>query len=208
SYLQPTVGGMDLPYGFWRQFAEIENVVAIKIAAFNRYQTLEVIRAIVDAGRDDIALYTGNDDNIVLDLITPYRLQRSCDGDWVTRYMVGGLLGHWACWTRTAVQLLNQLRAVRQSGVIGRELLELAQQVTDCNAAIFDPAHGFAGCLPGIHAVLSDQGLLGGMACLDGSALSDGQRAEIDRVRRSYPHLVDDHFVIELLTECRGEFRA
>jgi len=185
-YLQPSVGGRALPYSFWRKFAEIENVVAIKMAPFNRYQTLDVVRAVVDAGRDDIALYTGNDDNIVLDLLTPYRFNGT------TRRIVGGLLGHWSVWTKRAVELQVHCRP----GKITPALLRLNIEVTDANAAFFDAANGFAGCIVGLHEVLRRQGLLAGVWCLDPrETFGPGQRAEIDRVYRAYPHLNDDAFV-------------
>ena len=142
-YLQPAVGGRVLPYSFWRQFAQIENVVAIKIAPFNRYQTLDVIRAVVDARRDDNALYTGNDDNIILDLVTPY----------FGRRIVGGLLGHWAVWTKKAVEQHGQLRTVAHA-TPSQDVLRLAVQVTDSNAAFFDAANNFSGCIAGLHEVL------------------------------------------------------
>lgn len=199
-YLQPAVGGRILPYSFWRRFAKIENVLAIKIAPFNRYQTLDVIRAVVDAGRGDIALYTGNDDNIVLDLITPYRFK--VEGKIVERRIVGGLLGHWSVWTKKAVELLDACHDIVESGIIPPEILARAIEVTDCNAAFFDAAHGFAGCIAGIHEVLRLQGLLEGIWCLDpDERLSQGQADEIDRVYRAYPHLNDDDFVAEHLDE-------
>jgi dihydrodipicolinate synthase/N-acetylneuraminate lyase len=181
-YLQPAVGGRVLPYEFWRAFAEIENVVAIKIAPFNRYQTIDVMRAVAESGRD-IALYTGNDDNILLDLLTPYRFGET------TLRIVGGLLGHWAVWTRRAVELLEQRYRIRDN-------LTLAIEITDSNAAFFDAANRFRGCIAGIHEVLRRQGLLAGRWCLNPSEdLSTGQMEEIDRVYRAYPHLNDDEFV-------------
>jgi len=196
-YLQPAAGGRALPYSFWRRFAEIENVVAIKIAPFNRYQTLDVVRAVAEAGRRDITLYTGNDDNIVLDLITPYRVVT--DGKLIERRIVGGLLGHWAAWTRQAVELHAECRRVAaQSGWVSMELFRKAVEVTDCNAALFDAANNYAGCIPGIHEVLRRQGLLEGTWCLDPKeTLSPGQREEIDRVCQAYPFLCDDDFVAE-----------
>jgi len=196
-YLQPAVGGRILPYRFWRRFAEIENVVALKIAPFNRYQTLDVVRAIAESGRKDISLYTGNDDHIVLDMLTPYRF--FVDGQAVEQRIVGGLLGHWAVWTHRAAELFNQCQTTAISGsAIPRDLLRLAEEVTDANAALFDAAHGFAGCIAGIHEVLRRQGLLEGIWCLDpNETLSEGQAAEIDRVYQAYPHLTDDPFVIE-----------
>jgi dihydrodipicolinate synthase/N-acetylneuraminate lyase len=199
-YLQLAVGGRLLSYRFWRRFAEIENVVAIKIAPFNRYQTLDVVRAIADAGRDDIALYTGNDDNIVLDLLTPYRF--TVGSKKVERRIVGGLLGHWAVWTKRAVELLERCHAVTKAESIPADLLRIAVEVTDCNAAFFDAANGYKGCIAGIHEVLRRQGLLEGIWCLDPTeTLSPGQAEEIDRVYRSYPHLHDDAFVAEHLHE-------
>jgi len=194
-YLQPAVGGRVLPFAFWRRLVEIENVVAIKIAPFNRYQTLDVIRAVVEGGRDDIALYTGNDDNIVLDLLTPYRF--NVGGRAVERRVVGGLLGHWAVWTQQAVELLRECRrTIEGGGPIPAELLRRAAEVTDCNAAFFDAANGFAGCIAGLHEVLRRQGLFEGVWCLDPrEGLSPGQPEEIDRVYAAYPHLNDDAFV-------------
>jgi hypothetical protein len=194
-YLQAAVGGRVLPYAFWRRFAAIENVVAIKIAPFNRYQTLAVVRAVAEAGRDDLALYTGNDDNIVLDLLTPWRFQLgSCK---VERRIVGGLLGHWSVWTRKAVELLEEChRFVQSGGPVPTELLRRANEVTDANAAFFDAANGFAGCIAGLHEVLRRQNLFEGLWCLDPrEGLSSGQPEEIDRVYAAYPHLNDDAFV-------------
>jgi dihydrodipicolinate synthase/N-acetylneuraminate lyase len=199
-YLQPSVGGRPLSYAFWRRFADIPAVVAIKIAPFNRYQTLDVVRAVVDAGRDDIALYTGNDDAIVADLVTPF--QFAVDGRRVARRIVGGLLGHWAVWTRNAVSLLEECRAASRAGAIPSGLLQRGIEVTDANAAFFDAAHGFAGCIAGIHEVLRRQGLLSSTRCLSAhDVLSPGQAADIDRVCRAYPHLADDAFVRDHLDE-------
>ena len=194
-YLQPSVGGRLLPYEFWRKFAEIENVVAIKIAPFNRYQTLDVVRAVAESGRaSEIALYTGNDDNILLDLLTEFDFGRQ-----KVRF-AGGLLGHWAVWTKTAVAHLALAHQHRDSASAG--LLTLAQQITDSNAAIFDPANHFHGCIPGIHEILRRQGLLEGRWCLNpAEELSPGQSEELDRVCRAYPHLCDDDFVKEHLDE-------
>lgn len=199
-YLQPSVGGRTLSYAFWRRFAEIPAVVAIKIAPFNRYQTLDVVRAVVDAGRDDIALYTGNDDAIVSDLVTPFRFVR--DGAPVERRIVGGLLGQWAVWTRGAVALLDECHAATRASAVPGSLLRRGVEITDANAAFFDAANGFAGCIPGIQEVLRRQGLLASVRCLDPhEALSTGQAAEIDRVCRAYPHLADDEFVAANLAE-------
>ena len=199
-YLQPSVGGRTLSYAFWRRFAEISAVVAIKIAPFNRYQTLDVVRAVVDAGRDDIALYTGNDDAIVSDLVTPFRFVRN--GAPVERRIVGGLLGQWAVWTRGAVALLDECHAATRASAVPGSLLRRGNEITDANAAFFDAANGFAGCIPGIQEVLRRQGLLASVRCLDPhEALSTGQAAEIDRVCRAYPHLADDEFVAANLAE-------
>jgi dihydrodipicolinate synthase/N-acetylneuraminate lyase len=196
-YLQPAVGGRLLPFGFWRRFAEIDRVVAIKIAPFNRYQTLDVVRAVAETGREDLALYTGNDDHILLDLVTPFRFQ--INGRPVERRIVGGLLGQWAVWTSRAVELLEQCHALPgRDCAVPAELLRLAVELTDANAAVFDAANGFAGCIAGIHQVLRRQGLLDGTWCLDpAEGLSPGQAEEIERVCLAYPHLNDDEFVAQ-----------
>jgi dihydrodipicolinate synthase/N-acetylneuraminate lyase len=199
-YLQPAVGGRLLAFDFWRRFAEIDDVVAIKMAPFNRYHTLDVIRGVAAAGRaDDIALYTGNDDNIVLDLLTEHRVA-GADGTPVSARIVGGLLGHWAVWTRKAVELLDECQALAGSPQVPAAMLTRAIEVTDSNAAFFDVANGFAGCIAGIHEVLRRQGLLTSIRCLDPrEGLSAGQAGEIDRVYAAYPHLHDDRFVAERL---------
>jgi dihydrodipicolinate synthase/N-acetylneuraminate lyase len=187
-YLQPAVGGRVLPYSFWRRFAEIPAVVGIKMAPFNRYQTLDVLRAVAESGRaGEIALYTGNDDNILLDLLTEFRFG-------ATRLrIVGGLLGHWSVWARKAVELLDE---VHRSAGPTPELLTRAVQITDSNAAFFDAANAFHGCIAGLHEVLRRQGLLEGIWCLDPKeGLSPGQKEEIDRVSAAYPHLNDDAFI-------------
>ncbi len=197
-YLQPSVGGRVLPYEFWRRFVEIDNVVAIKIAPFNRYHTLDVVRAVVESGRGgEIALYTGNDDNIVADLLTEFRF-----GDRSAR-MAGGLLGHWAVWTKGVVDLFERMRPLRRNGhSIPAEWLTFGQQITDMNAAIFDAAHQFRGCIAGINEVLRRQGLLQGRWLLDPAEdLSDGQAEEVDRVCAAYPQWTDDEFVREHLHE-------
>jgi len=202
-YLQPAVGGRVLSSVFWRHFLEIENVVAIKIAPFNRYQTLDVLRAGVDSGRlHEVAFYTGNDDHIIADLLTPYWF-KAPSGDEVCVRFAGGLLGQWAVWTRRAVEWLAEIRDLRE----GREPLSeawlaLAAQVTDANAAVFDAANGFSGCIPGILEVLRRQGLVSGRTCLNPEErLSPGQAAEIGRVSRAYPQLNDDDFVAAHLDE-------
>lgn len=200
-YLQPAVGGRALSYGFWRKFAEIENVVAIKMAPFSRYQTIDVVRAVTESGRDDIALYTGNDDNIVMDLLTPYRFV--VGGKQVERRIVGGLLGHWSVWTKKAVELLNECHTIiAAGGDVPREMVQRSIEVTDSNAAFFDTAHAFAGCISGLHEVLRRQGLLAGIWCLDpNETLSPGQFEEIERVYLAYPHLNDDEFVSQHIDE-------
>ena len=194
-YLQPAVGGIELPTRFWRRFAAIDNVIAIKMAPFNRYRTLDVIRGVVEAGAEQrITLYTGNDDHIVLDLLTPFVMRR--DGADVTVRIQGGLLGHWSVWTQRAVQLLQRIHAARDAGAIDAALLALDAQVTDSNSALFDVAHQFHGCIAGCHEVLRRQGLLQGTWCLDpAEGLSPGQAEELDRVCAAYPELVDDDFV-------------
>ncbi len=201
-YLQPSVGGRVLPYEFWREFAKIPNVMAIKMAPFNRYQTFDVMRAVAESGRDDISLYTGNDDNLLVDLLTPYAITTST-GEVKTLNIVGGLLGHWCVWTKKAVELLDEVHQVLENGTsISLELLERNVKITDSNAAFFDPKHAFAGCIPGIHEILRRQGLLLGTWCLNPhEVLSEGQSEEIDRVYASYPELNDDQFVAANLEE-------
>lgn len=191
-YLQPAVGGRILDSAFWRRFVEIDNVAAIKIAPFNRYQTLDVVRAVAAAGRvRDIALYTGNDDSIVTDLLTTFPGGVR---------IAGGLLGHWAVWTRRAVEMLDQIHALSPS--VPQSILTLAAEVTDANGALFDPEHNFAGSIAGIHEVLRRQGLLAGRWRLNPNEdLSPGQMEQIDRVCRAYPHLNDDEFVTAHLSE-------
>ena len=197
-YLQPAVGGRILDVNFWREFASIDNVVAVKIAPFNRYQTIDVVRGVIESGRgEEIALYTGNDDNILVDLLTEFEVP--VGNQIIKKRIVGGLLGHWAVWTWAAVQLLNDVR----EGVFDRDLaraLTLAAQITDCNAAFFDVANNFSGCITGIHEVLRRQGLLETIRTLDEQeSLSPGQAEEISRVYAAYPNLNDDEFVRENL---------
>jgi hypothetical protein len=194
-YLQPAVGGIVLPASFWRRFAAIDNVMAIKIAPFDRYRTLDVMRGVVEAAAEErITLLTGNDDHIVLDLLTPYRLRR---GDqFVTARIAGGLLGHWCVWTRRVVEIVARVRRNVDEGAIDPALLALDTAVTDCNGAFFDVANEFRGCIAGVHEVLRRQGLLEGIWCLDPEeCLSPGQVEEIDRVYAAYPELNDDAFV-------------
>jgi hypothetical protein len=205
-YLQTAVGGIPLPAAFWERFAAIDNVVAIKVAPFDRYATLDVARGVVAAGADErVTLYTGNDDHIVLDLLAPLAVRRvTHDGpDGVEEVRVrirGGLLGHWSVWTRGAVRMFEQISRAIAEDRLDDDLLALDARVTDCNAAFFDVANGFAGCIPGCHEVLRRQGLLEGTWCLDpAETLSPGQSAEIDRVCRLHADLSDDDFVREHL---------
>lgn len=198
-YLQPAVGGMVLSPTFWARFAAIEQVVAIKVAPFHRYRTLDVVRGLVAAGAEGrVTLYTGNDDHIVLDLLTPFTVLR--DGVPVTVRFRGGLLGHWSVWTRQAVQLLARCQAAADAGAVPAELLALDSRVTDCNSAFFDVAHDFAGCIAGCHEILRRQGLLEGIWCLDpDEGLSPGQAEALDRVCREHADLADDAFVADHL---------
>jgi dihydrodipicolinate synthase/N-acetylneuraminate lyase len=192
-YLQPAVGGRVLDHAFWRDFLEIEAVAAIKVAPFNRYQTLDVVRALAASGRDDVSLYTGNDDAIVADLLTTFPAPGA-----PPVHFSGGLLGQWAVWTRRAVDLLAQAKRCRETGGGALELMALGAQLTDANAALFDARNAFAGCIAGIHEVLRRQGLLAGRWCLDPAEdLSPGQMEEIERVLAAYPQLTDDAFVAE-----------
>jgi hypothetical protein len=202
-YLQPAVGGIPLPLSFWKSFCEIQNVRAIKIAPFNRYQTLDVVRAVAESGRDEIALYTGNDDNIILDLLSTYRFV--VGNRFVEQRIVGGLLGHWSVWTSQAVRIFERCQELTRGMTLQAdmrdipiELLRLNSAVTDCNAVLFDAANKFAGCIPGIHEILRRQGLLEGTWCLDQKeVLSPGQSTEIDRIESAYPELIDNDFVVE-----------
>jgi dihydrodipicolinate synthase/N-acetylneuraminate lyase len=198
-YLQPLAGGLVLSGDFWRGLCDVPEVVAVKVAPFNRYRTLDVIRAVLESGRDDVALYTGNDDNIVGDLVTPFTFGGR------TRFIDGGLLGHWGIWTLRAVELLRAIKGARKKARIGSAWLEKGAAITDANAAVFDPRHDFAGCIPGIHEVLRRQGLFRSVACLDPEErLSPGQAADITRVARSYPWMVDDDFVAQNLSRWRA----
>jgi dihydrodipicolinate synthase/N-acetylneuraminate lyase len=194
-YLQPAVGGLVLSASFWRRFAALDNVVAVKIAPFNRYRTIDVVRGLVEAQAEDrITLYTGNDDHILLDLVTPFTVMRA--GGPVSVHVKGGLLGHWSVWTQRAVDLFQECRRAAASGKIPTALLALDSEITDCNGALFDVANDFRGCIAGCHEVLRRQGLLQGIWCIDpGEGLSPGQAEEIDRVYEAYPALNDDAFV-------------
>jgi len=203
-YLQTAVGGIALPVEFWRRFALIENVIAIKIAPFNRYRTLDVVRGVVAAGAQErVTLYTGNDDHIVLDLLAPFAVKR---GDDEIRVRIrGGLLGHWSVWTHSAVEQLARIQRAVEAGPVDASLLALDSRVTDCNSAFFDVAHDFAGCISGCHEVLRRQGLLEGIWCLNpNETLSPGQAEEIDRVCREHADLADDAFVATHLARWLG----
>lgn len=199
-YLQPAVGGQLLPYEFWKDFSEIPSVYAIKMAPFNRYQTIDVVRAVINSSRwKDISLYTGNDDNIIADLLTEYAF--SVKGEIRRKQIVGGLLGHWAVWTSKAVELLDEIKSIRAGDAgISAEMLSRNIEVTDANAVVFDVANDFHGCIPGIHEVLHRQGLLKGIWCLNpDETLSPGQSEELDRIHLNYPDMHDDDFVREFL---------
>lgn len=190
-YLQPAVGGRVFSREFWKRACEISGLLAIKVAPFNRYQTLDVVQAVVDSGRDEVALYTGNDDHILGDLLTPFP-----DGSGGDRFMAGGLLGQWGVWTRTAVSWFQELKRDRAAGRVGLEWLRRNAILTEANAAVFDSAKGFSGCIPGILEVLRRQGLVPSRACLNPAEdLSPGQAGALDRVQRLYPELMDDDFV-------------
>ena len=198
-YLQPAVGGIALDRRFWVRFATIDNVIAIKVAPFNRYGTLDVVRGVVAAGAEErVALYTGNDDHIILDLLTPFMVERG--GQRIVVRFRGGLLGHWSVWARSAVSILNRCKEVSATGRVDDDLLALDSRVTDCNSAFFDAANNFRGCIAGCHEILRRQGLLEGIWCLDpDEGLSPYQAAEIDRVCREHSDLSDDAFVSENL---------
>lgn len=205
-YLQPAVGGRVLPYSFWRKFCSIENVVAIKIAPFNRYQTLDVVRALAESGRDEeITLYTGNDDNIIMDLLTPFHINAPSGAK--TIRIRGGLLGQWSIWTKTAVSLLEKIHAIIETGSgVPFEMLSRNAALTDANGAVFDAANHFAGCIAGINEVLRRQGLLSSARCLNPrEVLSAGQAEELDRIARDYPWLADDDFIRSHLDEWLSE---
>ena len=194
-YLQPSVGGRRFTYNYWERICEIDNVVAIKAAPFNRYCTFDVVRAAALSKRsDEIALYTGNDDNIVIDLVSNYRFE--VDGKVYEKRFIGGLLGHWSVWTKKAVELFDKCKALHGCDSIPADVLKLANEVTDTNAAFFDTANGFKGCIAGLHEVLRRQGLMKGIWCLNPEeTMSPGQKEEIDRVYKMYPHLNDDDFI-------------
>jgi hypothetical protein len=203
-YLQTAVGGIALSRAFWTRFAGIDNVIAIKVAPFDRYKSLDVAFGVVAAAAEDrISLYTGNDDHIVADLVTPLRI-RSGQREVSVRFK-GGLLGHWSVWTKAAVELLARAQAAAGSGAVPEDLLGMDAMVTDCNSVIFDVANGFAGCIPGCHEVLRRQGLMRSAACLDrNEGLSPGQAAGIDRITAAYPELNDNAFVRAHLHRWRG----
>lgn len=200
-YLQSAVGGRVFTYDYWQKLCAIDNVVAIKCASFNRYTTLDVVRAAATSERaDEITLYTGNDDNIVIDLLTKFEFEK--DGKTVTKCFEGGLLGHWTMWTQNVVRMLASIKEERKKDSISSMFLTLAAQVTDANGVFFDASHGFAGCIPGVHEVLRRQGLMENILCLNpDECLSPGQAEEIDRVQKAYPHLNDDQFIKDHIDE-------
>lgn len=204
-YLQTACGGRQFTYDYWTRVCAVDNVVAIKCASFNRYQTLEVVRAAVMSDRsDEITLYTGNDDNIVIDLLTKYRFEK--DGKTVERGFEGGLLGHWSVWTKKAVEMFEKIRAVKNNEEISAQWLTLAAEVTDTNSAFFDTAHTFKGCIAGLHEILKRQGLMKNIYCLNPEeTLSPGQMEELDRVLAMYPHLSDDDFIRENIESWKKE---
>lgn len=203
-YLQTAVGGIPLSRAFWARFAAIENVVAIKVAPFNRYRTLDVAFGVVQAHAEErITLYTGNDDHIVADLVMPL-VVRTGNREVMLRFQ-GGLLGHWSVWTRGAVKLLEKLKLSVNNGALPAEVLALDSFVTDCNSVVFDVDHDFAGCIPGCHEILRRQGLMSSIECLDPhEKLSPGQAEGIDRLYATYPELHDDAFVAANLARWRN----
>lgn len=204
-YLQTAVGGRHFSFEYWQKVCEIPNVVAIKAAPFNRYMSLDVARAAALSSRsDEITLYTGNDDNIVIDLLTTYKFEK--DGKTYEKGFEGGLLGHWSVWTKRAVELFQRLKKEKANSTISAEMLALANAVTDSNAVLFDGANGFAGCIPGLHYVLKKQGLMKTLHCINpNEVLSQGQDAELERIYKMYPNLVDDDFVKENIDSWKAE---
>lgn len=200
-YLQTAVGGRVFTYNYWEQVCAVKNVAAIKCASFNRYQTLEVVRAAAMSERcDDITLYTGNDDNIVIDLLTKYRFEKN--GKVIEKGFDGGLLGHWSVWTRRAVEIFERARQEKDKSEISAQMLTLAAEVTDANSAFFDTANNFKGCIAGLHEILRRQGLMENTLCLNPEErMSGGQERELDRVHKMYPYLNDDEFIRENLAE-------
>lgn len=203
-YLQTACGGRQFSYRYWERVCAIPNVIAIKCASFNRYTTLDVVRAAALSDRsEEITLYTGNDDNIVIDLLTKYQFEKN--GKTVTKGFDGGLLGHWSVWTKKAVELFDKIKEEKQKDAISAEMLTLAAEVTDTNSAFFDTAHNFSGCIAGLHEILRRQGLMRNIHCLNPEeGLSDGQLAELDRIQRTYPHLNDDEFIKAHLAEWKA----
>ena len=204
-YLQTACGGRLFTYNYWERVCAVENVVAIKCASFNRYTTLDVVRAAALSHRsDEITLYTGNDDNIVIDLLTKYNFQK--DGKTVTKGFEGGLLGHWSVWTKKAVELFDKIKAEKEKDSISAEMLTLAAEVTDTNSAFFDTAHNFSGCIAGLHEILRRQGLMKNIYCLNpDESLSEGQLEELNRVQEKYPHLNDDEFIKAHIDEWKAK---
>ena len=203
-YLQTACGGRLFSYNYWERVCAVKNVVAIKCASFNRYSTLDVVRAAALSDRsEEITLYTGNDDNIVIDLLSKYQFQKN--GMTVVKGFEGGLLGHWSVWTKKAVELFERIRKEKENDTVSAEMLTLAAEVTDTNSAFFDTAHNFLGCIAGLHEILRRQGLMKNIYCINPSeGLSDGQLEELDRVCKEYPHLSDDAFIQAHLEEWKA----
>ncbi len=206
-YLQTACGGRQFTYNYWERVCAVDNVVAIKCASFNRYTTLDVVRAAALSKRcDDITLYTGNDDNIVIDLITKYHFQK--DGKTVEKGFEGGLLGHWSVWTKKAVEMFDKLKVEKNKDSISQEILTLAAEVTDTNSAFFDTAHNFSGCIAGLHEILRRQGLMKNIYCLNpDETLSEGQLEELNRIQEMYPHLNDDAFIEENIAKWQADIQ-
>ena len=206
-YLQTACGGRQFTYNYWENVCAVENVVAIKCASFNRYTTLDVVRAAALSDRNnDITLYTGNDDNIVIDLLTKYSFEK--DGKTIVKGFDGGLLGHWSVWTKKAVEIFDKIKAEKDNDSISAELLTLAAEVTDTNSAFFDTAHNFSGCIAGLHEILRRQGLMKNIYCLNPEeTLSEGQLEELNRIQEMYPHLNDDEFIKQHINEWKSNIQ-
>lgn len=205
-YLQPAVGGMPLSFKFWRILSDIEGVAAIKIAPFDRYRTFDVMRGVLMSERcSEIALYTGNDDNIVADLFAS--LSAVVGGEKREVRFVGGLLGQWAVWTRRAVSTLAMVKRARKGGLVPaemRELFEEAGEMTEANAVIFDATNDFKGSIAGIGEVLRRQGLTANSKTLESrDSLSPGQSREIEEMLIRHPslHTEDDEMIRQRLDQ-------
>ncbi len=198
-YLQEAVGGRKLSRKYWKELSDIDGVAAIKCACFDRYRTQDLVKGVMESARaDEVALYTGNDDHIVMDLLTPF------EHNGKKKYFVGGLLGQWSVWTNRAVEIFNCCKETRETGIIPAELLTVAEHLTEANGAVFDVANRFAGCIPGLHYILRKQGLMETIYCLNpDETLSEGQAEEIDRLWTAYPEIADDSFVKSFMAKER-----